>query len=450
MKNRKNRLCVALFALLLAASLLAMSSCGILLETDEEEYLTKSEVEELLNGRLDGNVTVEGGDNYDITINNTGNQNVTTASKAMLSAVAVRSYFKKNYASGFGPNASISTREYALSGSGVIYKLDKENGDAYIITNYHVVYDSSSNTANKISGDIDVFLYGMENTDLKIDATYIGGSAAFDIAVLKVEDSRLLVESNAVAAVVADSNLVTALDTAIAIGAPDALGLDASNVTDIHLLPVDNISATLGYVSVDSEYITTSYLDLYSSIDMRLIRIDTAVNSGNSGGGLFNDRGELIGIVNAKMADTSIDNISYAIPSNIAKYVTDNIIYNCDGKEGENLLKPIIGITVASSDPRTVLDEESGRIYKEETVSVSKITAGSVAEALFEVGDVLNSVTIDGVKYEITRQFHLIDCMLNARVGSEVIISVTRVVDGEETKLDKTVEITEDILVKYP
>jgi magnesium-transporting ATPase (P-type) len=59
---------------------------------------------------------------------------------------------------------------------------------------------------------------------------------------------------------------------------------------------------------------------------MRVMRVDTAVNGGNSGGGLFDENGNLIGIVNAKISDYRVENIAYAIPSNVAKHLADSIL----------------------------------------------------------------------------------------------------------------------------
>jgi serine protease Do len=72
-------------------------------------------------------------------------------------------------------------------------------------------------------------------------------------------------------------------------------------------------------------------LDSTKVIDMRLIRVDAAINSGNSGGGLYDMYGNLIGIVNSKMASSNIDNVGYAIPINVASAIADQVIYQCDG-----------------------------------------------------------------------------------------------------------------------
>ena len=358
------------------------------------------------NGGGGTTINVQGGPNYDIDINSNSNANLLAASKALLSSV------------------SITTSTSA--GSGVIYKIDKEKGDAYVITNYHVVYDNGT-----INSDINVYLYGMEAADYAIPATYVGGSMNYDIAVLKVKESTVLMMSNAVAVSVADSNDVAILDTAIAIGNPEAQG----------------ISATVGCVNVDSETITIVFqtYNRVQRVTIRVMRTDAAVNSGNSGGGLFNDKGELIGIVNAKDADSSTDNIGYAIPSNVAKAIADNILYYCDGVTKYSVYRCMLGVTVGIKELYTEYDVESGKIYKRETVILSDVSEEGAANGILKVGDVINSITIDGVKHEVRRTYHVVDSMLYARVGSSVVINVTR--DG--TTRDITIPIVESMLTEY-
>ncbi len=351
-------------------------------------------------------INVQGGPNYDIDISSSSSTNMLAASKALLSSV------------------SIITSTSA--GSGVIYKLEKEKGNAYIITNYHVVYDNGS-----INSEIYAYLYGMEASKYAIPAEYVGGSMNYDIAVLKVTGSTVLMESNAAAVSVADSNEVAILDTAIAIGNPEGNG----------------ISATVGCINVDSENISVGF-QVYNKVQritLRVMRTDAAVNSGNSGGGLFNAKGELIGIVNAKDADSSIDNIGYAIPSNVAKAIAENILYYCDGKTKQNVYRCMLGVTVGIKSLYTEYDTETGKIYKKETVMLTDVAANGAANGILKAGDVINSITIDGVKHEVSRTYHIIDTMLYARVGSSVVINLTR--DG--TAIDITVPIVESMLTEY-
>ena len=284
-----------------------------------------------------------------------------------------------------------------------------------------MVYSKGADTANDISDDIKCYLYGQEYDKYAVNASFIGGSMAYDIAVLKVSSSDVLRQSKAVAAEFADSNKVSILDTAIAIGNPEGLG----------------ISATVGAVNVESEYISMRSLDGSGYISVRVLRIDTAVNSGNSGGGLFNSDGELIGIVNAKIADESVDNIAYAIPSNVAKYVTENIIYyDTQNPANDSVNRLLIGVEVEVESAGVNYDEASGKVYKYEVVAVSKITKGGACDGKLQVGDVIKSVTIDGVKCEITRTFNVIDVMLTARKESSVVFTVERAGENLEIGID--------------
>ena len=226
---------------------------------------------------------------------NNGESGVTfAASVGLRSVVSV-------YA-GFGSNTS--------AGSGVIYKLNVVAGSAFIITNYHVVYHSSYGVSESIS----CYLFGMESADYAIPATFVGGSPNYDIAVLRIDDSKIIRAAGArgsiAAASLANSDYVFPGQSAIAIGNPNASG----------------ISVTSGIVSVDSEQLSMQSSTGSGYVQLRVIRIDTAVNSGNSGGGLFDEDGKIIGIVNAKIASTSVENIGYAIPSNVARAIADNII----------------------------------------------------------------------------------------------------------------------------
>ncbi len=393
---------LTLAIVLLIALTVSLSGCLWIGGLKNSDYMTKDEVEALIAGQLGSDVTIDNVNNYDISIENNGNGNLTAAAKAVLSSVRVIAKHKRysNYTGG--------TTGYSAEGAGTIYKLDKTTGTAYIITNFHVVYDSSSNTSNRISADINLRLYGMEDEKYNIPATYVGGSMTLDLAVLKVTNSSILAKSSAMAASVADSDDVSILDTAIAVGNPASGGL----------------SATVGCINVDGEYITMTAADGTTAISLRLFRIDTAVNSGNSGGGLYNDVGELIGVVNAKLSSSTIDSIGYAIPSNVARFAADNIIKYCDGTTLENPYKYFIGINMERAEYYTEYDTNTGKVHKLERVIISSVTPGSVSDGLFAVGDTIKKITIDGEEYEIDRMYQVIDCMYSVYEDSTLVITV--------------------------
>lgn len=353
------------------------------------------------------------------------------SAKGLRSAVSIVCNFQATVQQGgWRPGSgSTTTKSYSSAGSGVIYQMDKAEGDAFIITNYHVVYDASSNTENGISNDICVYLYGSASDDNAIKATYVGGSIYYDIAVLRIEDSEMLKESNACQIDISNSDKVVVGDSAIAIGNAQGYGISVSS----------------GIVSVDSEYITMTAADERTEVSFRVMRIDTAVNSGNSGGGLFDCNGNLIGIVNAKIVDESVENIGYAIPSNVAIAIADNIIDYCFGTDTERVQRALLGITVNASDSKAVYDSETGFVTIQETVSVYEISKGSLADGVLQKGDVLLSATLNGQNTNITRQHHIIDMMLDVRIGDVVELDILRF--GEKHTVQIT--ITEECLTEY-
>ena len=366
-----------------------------------------------------------------ITITTNGSSIPVASSKGLRSAVSIVCNFQATVQQGgWRPGSGgTTTKEYSTEGSGVIYKIDKADGDAFIITNYHVVYDASSNTENGISNDISVYLYGSEIDEKAIKATYVGGSLYYDIAVLRVEDSEILKESNACAVEIADSDKIAVGDSAIAIGNAQGLG----------------ISSTSGIVSVDSEHITMTAADGKTEVAFRVMRVDTAINSGNSGGGLYDDEGKLIGIVNAKIIYDGVENIGYAIPSNIAVSIAENIIYYCHGTDVERVQRALLGITVSTIDSKAVFDSATGLVSIEETVAVYEVSNNSLAFDILQAEDILISATLNGSTTEITRQYHIIDMMLDVHAGDVVTLNILR--NGEEKTVSIT--ITEECLSEY-
>ncbi len=293
-------------------------------------------------------------------------------------------------------------------GSGVIYKLDREAGDAYIITNYHVVYNANEINENGFSDEITLSLYGMRQDQYAIPATVVGGSMNYDIAVLRVDNSDILKNSMATAVTLGDSETVRVFDEVIAVGNPEGRGM----------------SATKGTVSVESESLNILGADKKTLLTLRVMRVSAAVNNGNSGGGLYDSDGNLVGIVNAKLTGAEIDNIGYAIPVNLAVKVAENILRNCDGDTNLSVKKALLGVTVSPISSGLVTDGD-GNLVIVEQVSVVEILETCITDRL-TVGDIINSVTIDGKKTQVTRNHHIVDSMLDASVGSTVVLNITR------------------------
>ena len=156
------------------------------------------------------------------------------------------------------------------AGSGVII-----SQDGYILTCAHVVNGATS---------VKVQLNG---SDESYDATVVGQDSTSDIAVLKIDATGLT------PAVIGDSDALAVGEVAVAVGNP--LGTLSNTVTD-------------GIVSALNRQVTVQ------NNDMTLIQTDASISPGNSGGGLFNANGELIGIVNAKSSYSEAEGIGFAIP----------------------------------------------------------------------------------------------------------------------------------------
>ena len=346
-------------------------------------------------------------------------EDLTAQRGAFLSSVAIISKFEIEKPS-FYPSSNTDTK--TLAGSGVIYKLDKETGDAYIITNYHVVFYETA-IGGPISQDISVYLYGLEADVYSLEATYVGGAFEYDIAVLKISGSELLKQAPVREATLGDSESLRVLDTVIAIGNAEGEGF----------------SATKGVVSVNSEQLTLDGPDQRTDITVRVIRIDAAINKGNSGGGLFDEQGRLIGIVNAKKTGDKVDNIAYAIPINLAKALADNVIYHSDG-EFCGAVKYLFGIRLAEVELGVGLDE-NGEIIRTARVAITAVEEGKSLDQLAEVGDTILAITLDGVTHPVTAKHHVTETMLTARPGSTATLLVER---GGETH-ELTVTVTEDM-----
>lgn len=312
--------------------------------------------------------------------------------------------------------------ESASSGSSVIYKTDEEY--TYFLTNYHVIYnkDSSKYGYSNFTEKTWVYMYGSEyrparteNYDIviapydtyAIACDYIGGSIAYDVAVLraKTEDVKKV---NPQFKPITVSYDFTVGEHTYAIGNPDGAG----------------ISVTEGVVSVDSDEITLAIDGEARSY--RSIRTDTALTHGNSGGGLFNMQGELIGLCNA--GDGEITSMNFAIPASVLTAVADGILYyNAADSKVTTTYVTRLGVTVSSKNSRYVYDAATGKGGIYEDVTVSETTAGSLsALAGLNKDDIITSLTLNGKTTEITRMFKMTDVLLNTRANDKLIIGYTR------------------------
>ena len=370
------------------------------------------------------------------------------ANRSLLSAVSILTGFT------LSTTVSSKTVNYnaVYSGAGVIVDIDKEKGDAYVVTNCHVVYNDAA--ASSISSDIRLYLYGQDaegvnynlkskiikNTftetvyettvygdeDYRINAKVVAASIANDIALLKITGSDVLKNSGAIAAEFEESDDVYVKEDVYAIGNPGGEGM----------------SVTSGTISKESQFIQLNLSDRYANsenyyLDYRVIGTDTAINGGNSGGGLFSSKtGKLVGIVNSKNVGEDIDNMGYALPGNIVKRLWKLMRDKFEDRGGSYATTTGIDCVVfsagcAAKSTGAYWDNEKGVAVIEEKVVVTSYKTMSEGNE-FRINDVVTHIKIsgsDGTVYEdrdVTRVYHLNDTLISARAGDKIEITVLR------------------------
>lgn len=352
---------------------------------------------------------------YNMDITSESSNIALAGAKGMLSTVNVGARLSNSSAS-MRTSSDFFNNNYSL-GSGVIYSIDKSQGTAYIITNYHVVANASSSLYKNGYGVYTILPW---DSDVPIQATLIGGSHTYDIAVLKVTNSEVIKNSSCVQAEIASSTEIVLCEPCVAIG--NSMG--------------KNLRVTSGVISVEEMVFSKAY-ETY----VTYLSHNADINSGNSGGGLYNEVGKLIGIVNAKFADVDdsgtlyygevVHGMFYAIPSSIAVAVAQNIIRN-DG----SLLMPNIGLVYGKNytwESKSMGVDENG-LRTQYSLVLTTSSNGLLA------GDKLLSVSYSFAGANISTQLDHISSIeshiFNWKVGTEVTFKVLR------AGIEKTVKIT--------
>lgn len=214
------------------------------------------------------------------------------------------------------------------AGSGVIL-----TEDGYIVTNNHVVSGASQVTVRLQDGS-------------EYPATVVGTDSRTDIAVIKIDATGLT------PATLGDSDALRVGDYVMAVGNP--LGNFGGSVTDGIISGLDRS------ISVENTV-------------MHVLQTNAAISPGNSGGGLFNARGELVGIVNAKSSDEKAEGLGFAIPVNTAAQIAQELMQN-----GFVSGRPAMGVIVVSiEDAQTAYQYRVNQLG----VYVQSVNEGSAAEA---------------------------------------------------------------------
>ncbi len=275
---------------------------------------------------------------------------------AMPSVVSITNMSVQQVQSFFG---GMQEQQSESAGSGII--IGQNDSELLIVTNNHVVENSDTLTVSFIDNE-------------SVEANIKGTDSSKDLAVVavKLSDIKDSTMDEIKVATLGDSDSLQVGEPAIAIG--NALGYGQSVTTGV-------ISAT------------NRQLDGYSS---NLIQTDAAINPGNSGGALLNNKGEVVGINSAKIAQDSVEGIGYAIPiSDVSDTITDLMNQETKTKvaEAERGQIGIQGVDV-TEDSAQMYDIPTG-VYISEVISgggadKAGLTKGSVITAL-------NGTTIDGM-----------------------------------------------------
>lgn len=317
------------------------------------------------------------------------------------------------------------------AGAGVVWSVNRAAGDAYILTNYHVLYNAASRTP--VSSDIFVWLYGEEVSARAMSAEYFGGTMEYDLAILYIKgetlvrdtllnthtNAEVIQNSSMKAAAFADSDSITLGEKVYAIGNPIGHG----------------ISVVSGVVSVDLEYVPVKTADGKKTVTLPEIRTDAPINHGNSGGGLFNSAGQVVGITNARSESEGVVAFGYAIPINFVLSVVHNLFDN-----GGTLVYARSGLELGVEDSLSVFNESTGKIYIEEKVVVSSVLASGVAYGvgMKEKDTVLSAKLVSasgGRTVAITRKHKLLALFFEVRQGDTLVLTISRAGERKEISL---------------
>ncbi len=274
------------------------------------------------------------------------------------------------------------TQEVQFMGSGIIFHQTLKN--IYIVTNYHVISGAS-------------YVNVSFNNDDFVPANLIGKHQLSDLAVISVEreDLKEIGINSVKTAYFGDSDKLSVGDTVIAIG--NAFG--------------DGNTATKGIVSVIQTDIPVS-----GGESLSVIQTDAAINMGNDGGALINQKGEVIGINTAKYAYYTVEGIGYSISSNIAKPIIEEIM---NKKES-----PYLGVSVRAISE----DIAQANNLPEMGVLVESVVPGSAADiAGIRTYDVITGFNSNPV----FTPAQLTEAVRKCNVGDNVEIKVIR--NGKRT-----------------
>lgn len=281
------------------------------------------------------------------------------------------------------------------SGSGIVF-----SEDGYIVTNSHVIGDSNQYPVKV------VFTGQDENEeDQEYPAQIVGYDKRTDIAVLKIDAAGLT------PAEFADSDQLKVGDTVLSLGNPGVAGENFTN------------TLTKGMVSAVNRTVTMS------SVNMQYIQTDAAINPGSSGGALLNLYGQVVGINAAKITTTEVEGICFAIPTNIAKDVINDIV-----KNGYVSDRVRLGVTIRG------LSSYEAEMYNvpQGLVIVGFSSDSEIPSKGAEIGDIITA--INGVN--TTSSNTLYNELEKFKAGEKVKLTIYRQASGSQRARTFEIEVT--------
>lgn len=283
-------------------------------------------------------------------------------------------------------------------GSGIVYK--KDGNDTYIVTNQHVVDGG------------DYFEVVFSNSE-RSEATLVGSDIYTDLAVLKVSG----IDVEAVAEFGNTEDLKIG-QTVIAIGNP--LGLDFAG------------SATSGIVSGTDRVISVDLNgDNYDDWEMTVLQTDTAINPGNSGGALINLDGKVVGINSMKIATSSVEGMSFSIPTYVAMPIINDL-----ETYGE-VRRPQLGVYIQEMNmiPDRLKEILNIPLDQKTGVFIYEVFEGGLAEKMgIKAGDIITAV--NGEEVEDTMAFR--KKLYSMREGDKLELTIIQ--DGQTKTLSETIQ----------
>ena len=288
---------------------------------------------------------------------------------------------------------------YSGYGSGIVF-----TEDGYILTNAHVVKDA-------VKVEVVVNDYSDPDKSYEYEATVVGSDDSTDIAVLKVDRDEKFV-----AAKLGNSDTLKVGQSVAAIGNP---GITAEIMFD-HTMTTGIISGLDISCLSDSGY------------SLSLIQTDAAINSGNSGGGLFDMYGNVIGVVNSKIVVSTYEGLGFALTINESKPIMEDLL-----NYGYVKSRPVLGITTVE------LNEYRAQLYGaklSQGLLVTSLNEGSpVAKSGLQISDVITK--INGQNVSTVQDVQTI--IGKFKVGDKVTATVAREnMTGGMDSIDIEIELT--------